>query len=163
MKVILTSNALDIVKEFDEASEEVKSQMKFAMFRALSILKAQVQQNLRDGSSVNVQTGNLLNSITYEIIDKGLVVEGRLGPENVPYAAIHEFGGTLPARFVKPRLRKALKFQKGGEDIFSSGHMIPPVKIPPRPYLQPAVAKHINTIAEKFAVFTENAIDLNRE
>lgn len=153
LSILLTTNALEIAEEFEQIAIENRQQMSLAMFRAMSILKAQVQQNLRSESGLNVRSGTLLNSIAFDIQQKALEIEGRLGPENVPYAAIHEFGGEIPARFIKPRLKQALSWSGPEGTAFSSGHWMPKIQIPARPYLRPAVREHADAIAEKFAIF----------
>jgi phage gpG-like protein len=59
----------------------------------------------------------------------------------VPYAAIHEFGGVIPPKFVKPIRAKALSWidPASGERRFSRGHMVGAKNVPPRPFLGPAL------------------------
>lgn len=162
MKVLLTSNALDVIDSFEEANDEVKSSMRFAMFRALTILEAQIKQNIRVNSGLNVRTGTLLNSIQKEMYDRGIEIVGRIGPENVAYAAIHEEGGDLPARFVKPRLKTVLSWKgPGGQLMFSKGHTIPATHIKARPYLRPAVEEHAQRIANTFGLFIQQDFETN--
>jgi len=67
----------------------------------------------------------------------GLVV-GSFGiDENeVPYAAIHDQGGVIPRRFVKPRNKKALRWINvaSGKAFFSKGHFVGPITMPKRSY-----------------------------
>lgn len=163
MKIILSTNADKFVSGFDKDSEQIKRAMKFAMFRALSIMDAEIKQNIRSRSGLNVRTGTLLNSIQQRISSNGDTVTGEIGPQNVPYAAIHEYGGTIPARFVRPVRRKALRFfGSNGAAIFSKGHTIPATTIPKRPYLAPAVTASADRIAETFAIFIEEALVFNK-
>ena len=53
----------------------------------------------------------------------------------VKYAAIHNFGGTIPARKVSPRGAGVLAWVMGGKTFFSKGHTIPATKIPKREYM----------------------------
>lgn len=53
----------------------------------------------------------------------------RVGTD-LEYAAIHEFGGTI-----EPKSRTFLRFEIGGQEIFTKG----PVTIPAQPYLRPAL------------------------
>lgn len=60
----------------------------------------------------------------------------------VPYARIHDVGGTIPGRFVKPRRATALHWMwmiQGGQlisgNFYSLGHWIGPAIIPQREFL----------------------------
>jgi len=156
MKIILMSNALDIMKDYNEASEELKKGMKLQMFRAMSILKAQIQDNIR--TSMNVRTGTLLNSIQSQVLDRGSEIIGEVGPENVPYAQIQEEGGEIEAHFIKPTIKKALKFEGKGGTFFSKGHFMPAIQIKPKYYLRDAVESHADYIAEKFGIFIQDTL-----
>jgi phage gpG-like protein len=153
LRIWLATDAQKLIGDFEEASRESREGMRLAMFRAMSILKSQIQQNIRTESGLNVRTGTLLNSITSSIINSGYSIQGNIGPSNVPYAAIHEYGGEIRGRFHKPRLKQALKWSGPGGTFFSKGHWIPAYKVPARPYLRPAIEKHAESIAEKFAIF----------
>ena len=81
-------------------------------------------KHLRGRPGLNRISGNLAQSLTYRV--------GRNFAEvgtNLPYAAIHEFGGTI-----KPKNGKYLKFQINGKWIFAKQ-----VTIPKRPYLEPSL------------------------
>jgi len=157
MKIVLETNAQKFAKHFEQGNKEIDTQMRLAMFRAMSILKTEIQQHLRYKSGLKVQTGTLLNSIAWEIVQAGSKMTGIIGPENVPYAMIHEEGGFIPARFVKPRLKQALKFEINGMEVFSKGHWIPATYIQPRPYLRPSLEIHAERIADTFGIFILDA------
>lgn len=162
MKIFLTTDAQKVAKQLGDDGENIDKAMIFAIFRAMSILDAEIRQNIRSRSGLHVRTGTLLNSIQQRIfLGKG-VVRGEIGPKNVPYAAIHEFGGTIAARFVRPIRKQALKFtDKGGFTRFSKGHWIPQITIPKRAYMEPAIRGSADRITEVFGVFVEGALKLN--
>ena len=54
---------------------------------------------------------------------------------NKPYAAIHQFGGVIPERIIKPQRAKALKIPVEKGYIFRKKTKIPEVRIPARPFL----------------------------
>jgi len=60
-----------------------------------------------------------------------LTVESAIG-DNVVYAAIHEFGGTIPARKIVPKNKQALRFQIGDRVIFAKSVNMPAVQMPER-------------------------------
>jgi phage gpG-like protein len=86
-----------------------------------------------------IDTGNLKASIAAE--PEGSNAVG-IGPRNVIYAAIHEFGGVI--RAVKA---KALRFQT--ED--GAWHTVQAVTIPARPYARPALDEHVPEVEDAIA------------
>lgn len=84
-------------------------------------------------------TGNLVNSITYEVQQISATEwEGLIGPSAI-YGAIHEFGGTIV-----PRTAKMLSWV----DESGQRHFAHRVVIPARPYMEPALTEHENDITE---------------
>jgi HK97 gp10 family phage protein len=93
-------------------------------------------------------TGRLKRSITHSMptevgltawyITVGINVEYAAGT-NVKYAAIQEFGGKTPPHIIRPRNKKALKFDIGGETVFAKYVNHPGSNIPAQPYLRPAL------------------------
>lgn len=146
--------------KLEEDLDLFKRGSKFQMFRALMMLEAAIKQNIRSRSGLRVRSGNLLNSILKEVQEDSGIVIGKIGPYNVPYAAVHEFGHNFPARMIKPRYTKALKWVgSNGEDWFSQGHQIPAFRVPARPYLRPALEEQAEAIREKFGLFLAASFD----
>lgn len=77
-------------------------------------------------------------------------IEGRVS-SNSDYAAIHEFGGTIPAAVIKPRNSQALRFFVGGQWVFAKSANRPAVTIPKRPYVKPAIEKKRDDIQRVIA------------
>ncbi len=105
-----------------------------------------------DAGRLTVRTGRLIRSLSpqggsffrdtqreqvREIQVRGKKVIGIFGTR-VPYAAIHEFGGTLPAMTITPKRAKALRFEIDGRVVFAKKAEIPARTMPPRPFLKPA-------------------------
>lgn len=78
-----------------------------------------VQLGQGEGKTL-IDSGRLLDSITFEADDRGVDVG-----TNVIYAAVHQFGATI-----RPVNAAKLHFKLGGEDFF-----LDEVTIPARPYL----------------------------
>lgn len=160
MKVVLTDNIKQVTDKLAENANEIRKNSPLLMWQALSILEAAIKQNIRIRSGLRVRSGTLLNSIQKDVTSSGETVKGSIGPENVPYAAIHEYGGTIPARRVEPRHTKALKWLgTGGKFFFSKGHDIPAVNIKARPYLEPALKDNAEIIREKFGLFIKQTME----
>jgi len=154
MKVVLKENIKEVVDTLNAGKEQIQKNLHVQMFQALSILEAAIKQNIRIRSGLKVRSGSLLNSIQKDVSSSGNTVTGRIGPENIPYAAIHEYGGTIPARRIEPRHGKALRWMNaGGEFFFSKGHEVPAFDIKARPYLEPAIEEKGELIRQNFDLF----------
>ena len=101
--------------------------------RATSRVLGRAQDEVYAGHAaghLNVGTGYLRQNITMEVDDAQLM--GYVGVRrNVPYARIHEYGGTI-----RPVKAKALAFKIDDRWVITQS-----VTIPPRPYLRPALAE----------------------
>lgn len=130
---------------------------KINVWRALTLLEASIQQNIRN--TFTMRTGNLLNSISTgkTVEQSGDTIIGSIGPVGVKYAAIHEFGGITPPHIILPRVAKVLRFQMGRQEVFARYVNHPGSKIPARPYLRPALERNREKIKEKFGLFLLSA------
>ena len=154
MKLILASNLKEVVKNMSDQADMVSRGVAIQMYNALTLLEAAMKQNIRVRSGLKVRSGSLLNSVQKDLQVNGNEVKGRVGPENIPYAAIHEYGGMIPARRVEPRHTKALRFLgSSGTFWFSKGHDIPAFHMRARPYMGPAWDEKADEIKEKFRIF----------
>lgn len=81
--------------------------------------------------------GILRNSITWEHQFTPDVKRVRVGTD-LPYAAIHEFGGTI-----RPKNKKVLAFKVGGKMVFAKKVVIPKYK--KRGYFAPTVEEINNS------------------
>lgn len=108
------------------------SQRQVALMQGGFVIEAYAKDNVR--SQHLIDTGNLRASITTEPDGDEAVT---VGPRNVVYAAIHEFGGTITAKNA-PYLR--FKTADG------AWHSVKSVTIPARPYMRPALDEHKKTV-----------------
>ena len=92
--------------------------------------KPSIRARLTGGKTL-IKTARLLRSLSMEVAGKTLKVG-----TPVKYAAIHQLGGTIPARVILPRRAKALRWiDKGGNIRFAKKVSIGPTGIPARPCL----------------------------
>jgi len=94
---------------------------------------------------LHVRTGRLRRSIHYTVSSADSRTTAIVGTD-VNYAAIHEFGGRIPARTVYPKTRQALRFEMGGKIIFAKRVNIPPVTMPKRSFLQASLEQMLPEI-----------------
>ena len=66
------------------------------------------------------------------------------------YAAIHEFGGTIPPHQIVPDKAKALAFAVDGKQVFAARVVnLPAVTMPERSYMRSSLAEMADEIREE--------------
>lgn len=157
MKIIIKSNFQDFAKRMNESPKNIRKLLPIHIFRALTLIEARMKQNIR--SRLNVITGTLLNSVQKEMrVNGDGSIEGSVGPQNVPYAGVQEFGHTFPARFIKPRNKLALKWTANGKTFFSKGHEIPSFTVKGVRYMRDAIDQSEKEIEDELKLFLEKAL-----
>jgi HK97 gp10 family phage protein len=150
-------NSKQVADDLRAELQAMRKNLKQQLFRALTLVEAEILQNLRHKSGLRVRTGALLNSIgaSKRITEEADgTLTGQIGSQGVPYARIHEFGGTTKPHVIVPRNKKALKFKgAGGDDVFAKIVNHPGSKIPARPYLRPALEAKREQILKDFGLF----------
>lgn len=88
------------VKELEREIAAYQAGLKTQILRALTVVEAEIVANLRGRSGLHRRTGALLNSVSRskKVFEEGGILYGTIGPEGVPYARIHEEGGTITAK-----------------------------------------------------------------
>jgi len=99
-------------------------------------------KRLVSGPVLKRRSGKLHRSIRATVFRQGSVLVGRLGSD-VIYAAIHEFGGTIPAHIVRPRRARVLRFVVNGKVVYAAFARIPTIRMPERPYLRRALREEL--------------------
>lgn len=113
----------------DRLSQEVE--------RLGGVLRERIERNL-SGEVLQRRSGRLLGSVSVEVERVGLGASVTVGSD-LPYAAIHEYGGTLPARTVLPRSARALAFPWRGQQRFFKRVQLPAVTMPERSFMRSAL------------------------
>ncbi|HUZ33107.1 MAG TPA: HK97 gp10 family phage protein [Xanthobacteraceae bacterium] len=109
-------------------------------------LEAKVQQKLA-GGVLNPRTGALARSIVSMVEETATGVAVTVASNgDVKYAAIHEFGGTIPPHQIVPDKARALAFAVGGKQIFAKRVNLPAVTMPERSYLRSSLAEMVGEI-----------------
>lgn len=132
----------DLANEFARMARELPRALGRGIAKAASRVLKRAQTTIYAGHAaghLNVGTGYLRQHLGMEVDERGLV--GYVGVRgNVPYAAIHEFGGRTSAHVIRPRRAKALRWYDGeGNPVFARYVNHPGSVIPARPYLRPAI------------------------
>ena len=118
--------------------------------RALALmLEATVKGEKLSGQVLNVVTGALRRSISNEVTTGSNSVTAEVySSGDVKYAAIHEYGGTIPAHEVVATKAQALHFVIGAKDVFAKRVQIPDVKMPERSFLRSSLDEMRDEIVE---------------
>ena len=99
-------------------------------------LQGKIQQKLA-GGVLNARTGALARAIVTTIDDSSANVSVTIGVSgDIKYAAIHEFGGTIPPQQIVPDKARALAFVVGGKQAFAMRVNLPAIAMPERSYLR---------------------------
>lgn len=100
---------------------------------------------------LGVGTGRLRSSIRFQAVAKDDQMTVTFGSD-VPYAAIHEFGGTTKPHVIRPKRKPFLSFMKDGKWIYTKKDIQHPGSvIPPRPFLTPGVAQEFPKLQKRIA------------
>jgi phage gpG-like protein len=122
-------------------------------------LEAKIQQKLA-GTVLNARTGALAGSIIATIEDSSANVSVSIATSvDIKYAAIHEFGGTIPPREIVPDKAKALAFAIGGKQVFAARVNLPAVTMPERSYMRSSLAEMADEIRTDFAEALVDALE----
>ena len=151
----MSTTIVSLVDNFKEAIDAVTGNMLMEAAKAGgNVIEGHAKVNASSGRpGLEIQTGNLVNSINVsEEKSAKQFAEVAVGPSNVIYAAIHEFGG-----IIVPLHAPMLSWvdRDTGERIFAKA-----VHIPARPYLRPAIDNNKDEIVG--AVETELWRNLDR-
>jgi len=111
-------------------------------------LEAKIQQKL-SGGVLNARTGALARSIVTTIDETSAGISVSISTNgDVKYAAIHEFGGSIPPHQIVPDKAKALAFAVGGKEVFAARVNLPTVTMPERSYLRASLAEMADAIRD---------------
>jgi phage gpG-like protein len=114
-------------------------------------LQARIRQKLT-GGVLKTRSGALASSITATVIDDTADLSvGISAGGDIEYAAVHEFGGTIPPHQIVPDKARALAFLIGGKHVFAERVDLPAVTMPERSYLRASLAETTAEIREELS------------
>lgn len=119
-------------------------------------LRATVERNV-GGGVLQQRTGRLAASIDVSVERSGAGVSATVGTD-VPYAAIHEYGGVIPAHEILPQSARALAFPWQGRERFFKRVDIPAVQMPERSFLRSALTEMAPEIRAAMAAAASRAV-----
>ena len=102
-------------------------------------LRERVARKL-SGEALQQRSGRLAAGISVAVEARGDAAAAALASDQ-PYAAIHEYGGTIPPHAVLPAGARALAFPWQGRQRFFRRVQLPAVTMPERSFLRAALAE----------------------
>jgi phage gpG-like protein len=110
-------------------------------------LQAKIQEKL-SGSVLNIKNGALARSIVATMDDASTDIAVSIASSDIKYAAIHEYGGTIPPHQIVPDKVKALAFVVGGKLTFAARVNLPAITMPERSYMRSSLAEMADEIRD---------------
>jgi phage gpG-like protein len=110
-------------------------------------LQAKIQDKL-SGAVLNIKSGALARSIVATVDDASANVTVTIASVDIKYAAIHEYGGTIPPHEILPDKAKALAFPIGGKQTFAARVNLPAITMPERSYMRSSLAEMADEIRD---------------
>jgi phage gpG-like protein len=101
------------------------------------VLRDRVERNL-SGEALRQRSGRLAASIAVSIERSGSSAIATVSSD-APYAAIHEYGGTIPAHTILPQSARALAFPWRGQHRFFKRVSLPAITMPERSFMRSAL------------------------
>lgn len=106
-----------------------------------SDLETYIKDDKLLGQVLNQRSGRLRSSIHSDVTDAATLITGRVfSAAPMPYAAIHEYGGIIPAHTIYPVKAAALRFIMGGQTVFAMKANIPDIDMPERSFMRSALS-----------------------
>lgn len=131
------TGARTVIERLGVVSEKVRVSARTALDAWATELSGYIRASKLSGSPLHRRSGLLSGSVHPLIEDATQGIVGGAGAgAGVPYARIHEFGGTIPAHEVVARNAKALAFTVDGITRFAKRVQIPDVEMPERSYMR---------------------------
>lgn len=142
---------IGLVDSCSAALATMPERIRDALLAKSNVLAAALQERIRQkltGEVLQTRSGALAASIVASIAEEPHGIAVRIASTDVKYAAIHEFGGTIPPHQIVPDKAKALAFVIGGKQVFAARVQIPTVTMPERSYMRASLAEMAAAIRE---------------
>jgi phage gpG-like protein len=147
--------ALSLRDDASAALANLPERLREALSAKATLLAAELEAKVRQklsGEVLQARSGVLARSIVTSIEQAHVGVSVSIASNgDVKYAAIHEFGGVIPAHEIVPDKAKALAFVLGGKQIFATRVNLPAVTMPERSYLRASLSEMADQIRERLS------------
>ena len=142
--------------------EAMPQRLRDALSSKANVLAAELQGRIQQklaGDVLNARTGALARAIVTTIDDSSANVSVTIGASSdIKYAAIHEFGGTIPPHQIVPDKARALAFAVGGKQAFAARVNLPAIAMPERSYLRSSLTEMAGEIRDGLSAAVVEAL-----
>lgn len=153
-----------VVKRLDEFKRRVETGLVEVVRDQAEDIKGHIKDGYLTGprtDKLGVRTGRLRSSITALVKEDSDRISVAFGTD-VPYARIHEEGGTIPPRLITPKKAGGvLSFMMGNRRVFAKSVNHPGGKIRQRPFLRPGIKDRLPKFRANIAAFLQKAANVN--
>lgn len=153
-----------LIRRLQGAPQEIRKKVRVMMRSIVLEMENRTKRKLSN-QVLHVRSNRLRSSIDSSVSGQGIETVGRFGVMKVPggkplvYAAIHEFGGLIPAHRVEPKTAQALRFVVKGKVVFSKYANIPPVTMKKRSYIRSTAKEGLPWVRAHIAHTLSNIIN----
>ena len=156
----------ELVANLGQLPQSVHDSVRQAITALVINLRTKVMTENLSGPTgahtLSVVTGRLRRSVTFHVDDDGDSVTGVVTySPDVPYARIHELGGTIHIPDIYPKTAKALHFNWNGREMFLAKVNAHDVHMPARAPLKTAFQNYIPTIKNELQIAVNRALRVN--
>ena len=128
----------------------IQSRLSQTVYELAEKLRSHVIQDKLAGQVLNHRSGRLQQSIQQKVDSNATSVTGTVySAGDVKYAAIHEFGGQIPAHEIVAKNAQALAFMMGGKMVFAKRVNWPGATMPERSFMRSSLADMRDEIVQK--------------
>ncbi len=144
---------------FDAMPSKVRSSLQRTIVELAEKLRSHIVDDKLRGQVLNRRTGRLGQSIQQRVDSSAASITGTVySAGDVKYAAIHEFGGHIPAREIVAKNAKALSFVMNGNRVFAKSVQWPGANMPQRSYMRSSLADMKDEIIEKMTIAVQEGM-----
>lgn len=148
-----------VAKKLAALPDHIKDEVKRSLVGVCLKLVAKIKSEKLSGQVLNVKTGTLRRSISYQVVDNANELTAQVG-SNVAYAAAHEYGfhGTVSVREHLREIKQAFgKSLKEPKTVMVRAHSMR-MNIPERSFLRSAIEEMAPEIQQQIAAAVQRGI-----
>lgn len=145
---IVVKGDTELIAKFKSMPATVHAALLQKVYELSLKLEAHVKKNKLSGQVLNRKSGRLVRSIGSRVLNTAEAVFGIVFQSaDVPYGAIHEYGGKTGAHLIVPKRAKVLAFTKAGSQVFATKVNHPGSKFPSRSYMRSSLREMSSEIS----------------
>lgn len=140
-----------LVARLDAMPASVRAILRTRVKALAIMLQGYIVSRKLHGQVLHQRTGALARSIQElsPIEENGGVYGKVFSAGDIKYAAVHEYGGTIPAHDIYPVKAEALAFMIGGRQVFASVVHHPGSHMPERSFMRSSLAENAAQISRE--------------